>query len=322
MITIDFKRLNGLPDISKSFSVPIEYLESVISTPENYYKKLCIPKKGKSKEQYRIVYKADERLSHLQSEILIHIEHKIYHKENKFKANENYITKYAYGFIKNKGTLQNAKIHLNKKYLINLDIKNFFKSISINDVYHVFIKLGTPPEGAKILAKISTYHEKLEEGLHTSPIISNLHCYQLDIELAKLGKSNQCAYSRYADDITFSGNFRTPKQNLIEKILKKYNFSINEEKTRFSKKGTAQYVTGLSVSDDKCPRIPRPIKRQLRMELYYIKKYGFKSHCDQKGINDRNMEWNRINGWINYISGIETELGEKYSLSLGEIYEN
>jgi retron-type reverse transcriptase len=170
--------------------------------------------------------------------------------------------------MRKKGILQNAKIHLNKKFLLNVDIEDFFKSIKRNDVYHIFLKLGTPSEGAEILSRICTYADKLEEGLCTSPIISNLHCYALDWELAELGNDNKCLYSRYVDDITFSSNLRTPKLNSIKQILNKYHFRLHKDKTRFSKRGQAQYVTGLSVSNDKHPRIPRPIKRKLRMELH------------------------------------------------------
>lgn len=313
MRIIKFENLSSIDSISLSFGVPIDFIESVISNPDRYYHKLQIPKKGRNKKKYRTVYKASERLAHLQSEIKTHIEHNIYNKDK--TISEKYVTKYAYGFLRGKGIVQNARVHLDKKYLLNVDIKDFFKSITTNDVYHVLIKLGTPDSGAQIISEIITYNGKLEEGLHCSPLISNLHCYKLDEELSRIGRSHGCSYSRYADDISFSSNTRVPKSNIIEQIFRKHHFEMNKTKTRYSKKGQAQYVTGLSVSDNKYPRIPKPMKRKLRQELYYLNKYGYTSHFHKLGIDIEYVpaEIERIVGWIRYISAIEPVLGKEFA---------
>lgn len=312
MRIINFTTLSTINSISLSFGVPISFIESVISNPSDYYKELKIPKKGRNKHKFRTVYKASHRLALLQSEIKTHIECNIYSKDK--TINSKFITKYAYGFIKKRGIVQNARKQLAKKYLLNVDIHNFFKSITENDVYNVLIKLGTPHDGAEIISKIITYHGKLEEGLHCSPIISNLHCFNLDLELAKIGENHDCSYSRYADDISFSGNKRTPKLKYIEQVFKKHHFKLNSTKTRFSKKGKPQYVTGLSVSDNLYPRIPRPMKRMIRQELYYMSTFGYISHFKRIGIDYDYipLEMERILGWIRYISAIEPVLGKKY----------
>lgn len=322
MIVIDFKKLSSLDSISFSFGVPIRFIESVIDNPEEYYQELRIPKKGRNRSKYRIVFKAQEKLAHLQSEIKSHIEHNIYNKDKTIK--EEYVTKYANGFIRGKGIVQNARNHLDKKYLLNVDIRNFFKSITIKDVYHVLIKLGTPHDGAEIISELITYNGKLEEGLHCSPLISNLHCYNLDHELYRIASAHGCSYSRYADDISFSSNTRTPKLNLIEQVFKKHHFQMNQIKTRFSKRGQPQYVTGLSVTDSKYPRIPKPMKRQLRQELHYMKKYGYRSHFEKIGIDSGSIleEMLRITGRIRYISAIEPVLGKKFKELFRKISKN
>ncbi len=319
MIIIDFNKLSSLDSISLSFGVPVTFLESVIQSPDQYYQELRIPKKGRNKSKYRIVFKASERLAHLQSVIKTHIEQNIYNKDK--TISEKYVTKYANGFIRGKGIVQNARNHLDKKYLLNVDIRKFFKSIKIRDVYHVLIKLGTPNDGAEIISKLITYNGKLEEGLHCSPLISNLHCHSFDHELYKIAHSYGCSYSRYADDISFSSNTRTPKLNLIEKVFSKYHFEINQIKTRFTKKGQPQYVTGLSVTDSKYPRIPRPMKRKLRQELYYLNIYGCKSHFEKIGIDLSSIpeELSRITGWIRYISAIEPVLGKEFEATFRKI---
>ncbi len=312
MKIIEFKQLDSFYAISSNFGVKKSFIESVISTPDDFYEELRIPKKGRNKSDYRVVYKAESQLARLHSEIKSHLEYNIYDK-NKF-ANKQYISKYSYGFIRGKGTKHNALNHLNKKKLLNIDIKNFFKSIKIEDVYHVLINYGIPIKGAEILSKIITYNGVLEEGLHCSPMISNLYCYKLDLELYEVGRRYRCSYSRYADDISFSSNGFLPKLGLLTKILRKYNFVLNPKKTRFAKKGKAQYVTGLSVSDNKYPRIPRPVKAKLRQELYYIEKYGIESHFQKIGVDEEEIaeELSRIAGWIRYMISIEPDLGNKY----------
>lgn len=312
MKIIEFKQLDSIYSISKNFGISIRFIESVISTPNDFYEELRIPKKGRNKNEYRVVYKAEPQLARLHSEIKSHLEFNIYDRNR--CADEQYIAKYSYGFIRGKGTKHNALIHLNKKRLLNIDIKNFFKSIKTEDVYHVLVNYGIPIEGAEILSKIITYNGVLEEGLHCSPMLSNLYCYKLDLELYEVGRKCGCSYSRYADDISFSSNGSLPKLSMLMRILKKYNFLLNQKKTRFAKQGQAQYVTGLSVSDNKYPRIPRPVKAKLRQELYYIEKYGIKSHFQKIGVDEEEIgeQLSRIAGWIRYITSIEPKLGHKY----------
>jgi retron-type reverse transcriptase len=312
MNIIDFRQLSSLKAISINFGIALTYLESVIAQPDKFYTLLKIRKKGRSKYKYRKVYKADEQLALFHSEIRSQIEFNIYDRKSQLKS--EYVTPYAYGFIKKRGIRENAKVHLNKTHLLNLDITDFFKSIKSRDVYNVFVRLGTPDDGAKILATLCTLHNKLEEGLHTSPLISNIHCYDLDIQIAELAKKYKFLYSRYADDLTFSSNTRVPYPKQIEKILNSFGFDLNYDKTRYSKKGQAQYVTGLSISNEKYPRIPKIMKSQLRTELYFMEKYGVASHCHKRGIdqNDISQELNRIQGWIWYMYGIEPELAAQY----------
>jgi RNA-directed DNA polymerase len=317
MNIIDFSQLSSLKAISINFGVALPYLESVIANPDDHYTLLKIRKKGRSKHQHRKVYKAHEHLAHFHSELRSQIEFNIYDRKSQLKS--EYVTQYAYGFIKRKGIRENAKVHLNKTYLLNLDITNFFKTINSRDVYKVFVKLGTPEDGAKVLAKLCTLQNKLEEGLHTSPVISNIHCHELDTEIAKLGKKQRFSYTRYADDLTFSSDAHLPQPLQIERILNRLGFNLNCKKTRFSKKGQAQYVTGLSISNDKYPRIPKIMKRQLRTELYFMEKFGVASHCHRHGINQNEIsqELNRIQGWIRYMYGIEPDLAAQYN----EVFE-
>ncbi len=230
--------------------------------------------------------------------------------EQKLKQERKpFISDIAHGFIRNKGILTNAKQHLNKKYLFKIDIKNYFKSIQKEGIKSVFVKLGFSEIGAEIFSNLCTFDDILYEGFNTSPILANLYCFDLDLDINFLADKYQVVVSRYSDDITFSSdtdNF--PSIDEIKEIFVKYSFEINEEKTIHLKYGQPQYVTGLSISNDKYPRVPKIMKRKIRQELYYLNKYPQKYFNRENNIS----RLRAIYGKIVYILGIEKLLGQKY----------
>ncbi|MBE9488084.1 MAG: hypothetical protein IMY73_02770, partial [Bacteroidetes bacterium] len=126
-------------------------------------------------------------------------------------------------------------------------------------------------------------------------------------------------YTRYADDMSFSGDKVDVLDDILE-VLKKYYFEINESKTRFYYKGNGQYVTGLSVEDSVKPRIPKRVKKRLRAEIYCISKYGLKSNVarilkkEESEITDEMLKKRseKIIGWLSFINSIEYQFAEKY----------
>jgi RNA-directed DNA polymerase len=120
----------------------------------------------------------------------------------------------AHGFILNRSIKTNAKKHTNKEYVLNIDLANFFPSITYRRVYGLFCKYpySFPKGVASRLAALCCYKEKkidegfLPQGAPTSPVVSNMICWRMDNNLYKLGKKYNCRYTRYADDITFSTN--------------------------------------------------------------------------------------------------------------------
>lgn len=176
------------------------------------------------------------------------------------------------GYVKGKSILQNSNKHLGKKYVIKADIKDFFYSISIDKVKEMFMAYSNNEEISILLSKLVTYNGILYPGLITSPIISNIILKDLDDDFIKLASIKGCNYSRYADDLTFSSNDKYPSKIEIENILRKYDFCLNEKKYFIMKRGHTQVVTGLSVFDDKCPRIPRKIKNKIKTACFLASK--------------------------------------------------
>lgn len=299
--------------------------ESLVNLPNHTinsteFRKFYIPKKNK-KLGYRVVYKCYQQFT---KDIL---------KTLKFNLSSIYIpTNNVHGFVNGKSTKSNALVHLDKKYLLSLDIKNFFESINKKSVSDAFKSLGFRNDIASELATICTLEDRLVQGFPTSPTVANIVCVKMDDEIQKLCLKHGAYYTRYADDISISSNNDIPQVDDIVAILKSFQFELNTSKTKKFKKGQNQYVTGLSISDSSYPRIPKAVKKRIRQQLYYIKKYGYHSHiCKIMGFEpktDPSFTNNfvrgivkNLKGWISYIHSIEPLLAKKLYITFNEINE-
>lgn len=316
MDIIDFTKLTTLNAIAVNYGIKKELLQKVIDTKDYaaIYETLEIPKKNKFKD-FRIVYKAVWYLADFHKNILTSIDNFL--SQHKI---DDFIHTSAHGFIKGRTTLSNANVHLDKRELLQVDIKSFFKSIPMSGIVTVFEKLGFSQEVAKLMTKLCSINNLLEEGLNTSPMLANLYFYEIDKKLYSLATKYQCTYTRYADDMTFASSELVLKETDILKeiinILDTENLPLANEKTRYSKHGQSQYVTGLSISNNERPRIPRKVKKQLRQEFYFIKKHGFHAHFSFIGEGSE-KGFKRINGWIDYILSVEPEVGLKLQKEYG-----
>lgn len=163
----------------------------------------------------------------------------------------------SHAFEEGKSIITNAKIHRNKRIVINVDLSDFFDSIHIGRVCGFFEKnkhFNLPHEPAITIAQLACYQGKLPQGAPTSPIITNLVCQVLDMHLLSFAKRYRLDYTRYADDITFSTNDRAFLETWdsfyaeLEKKIRKAGFSLNEKKTRITYRDSKQVVTGLVVN--------------------------------------------------------------------------
>lgn len=179
---------------------------------------------------------------------------------------EKKITKpISHGFRRGASISTNASVHRGRRFVFNVDIKDFFDSINFGRVYGFFVKnkdFALTENVAKVLAAISCHEGTLPQGSPCSPVISNLIGQILDIRLAKLAHRYGCSYSRYADDLTFSTNERIFPSAIafsnidhswaagaaLSKIIEKSGFQLNPKKTRMQYRNSRQEVTGLIVN--------------------------------------------------------------------------
>lgn len=225
---------------------------------------------------------------------------------------------FAVGFVQNKSIVDNANQHLGASFVFNVDIENFFPSITISTVFRLFHYYGYTKEVSYALAKLCTCNGKLVQGSPASPAISNLVCLHLDKRLSELAKSQGINYSRYADDITFSSDVPLKYfSNLVNKIIQDEGFKVNVRKTRFSSRHQRQEITGLIINTG-IPRVPKSFKRKLQQEIYYCKKFGVKDHMQRAKLTKRFYR-DHLYGKAYYINMVEPDLGRSLLMELDEI---
>ena len=191
----------------------------------------------------------------------------------------------ATGFRKGLSIVNNVKLHLGKDDIIKTDLVNFFGTIQQEKVIKAFENMGYPSKYSVILADLCCLYGRLTQGAPTSPALSNIISYEMDRKLTFLSHKYRLAYTRYADDITFSGNDTNPDFILpeIKRIVNEEGFSLNQKKTRYINRNKRKLITGISISSGKKLTIPKAKKREIRKNVYFVLTKGLAEH--QKFIN-------------------------------------
>ena len=191
----------------------------------------------------------------------------------------------AHGFRPKKSILTNAKVHVNNRFLLKIDMKDFFPSIDINKVVNIFRSLGYSNHVSFYLASICCVNGHLPQGAPTSPALSNIIARHMDNRILGLCKKMNYRYSRYADDIAISGeNIESWFADYVKKIIVECGFEVNDAKVKLYNGNGAKILTGVSLANNRI-RLPRDYRRSLQMELYCIRHYGLYDHLRRKKIN-------------------------------------
>ncbi|MCU7708400.1 reverse transcriptase domain-containing protein [Priestia sp. JV24] len=252
--------------------IPVEFLWKILfrDMPTNYRTFKLRKKNGGE----RTIYSPTSNLAILQKKLA-------YILSLKYNVHQR-----AHGFAKRRSIVTNASEHLNKRYVLNFDLENFFESIEFPRVRNMFISyFGLNEKVATTFANICCHPKGfLPQGAATSPIVSNIITNGLDKDLMRIAKNaNWCKYTRYVDDITLSSNsMKFPKEIaqvldghvvLSETILntvEKHGFKINDAKTRLQSNKENQTVTGITVNQ--ILNVNRKYIRRIRSILDCIEK--------------------------------------------------
>ncbi len=216
---------------------------------------------------------------------------------------------HVHGFVRGRSTVSNASAHLDKACVLRIDLDSFFPSIKADRVESALSDQGLTDDAAKLCRRLLTIKERLPIGLSTSPLLSNLVFLETDIKLASYATENQLSFTRYVDDLAFSGEVYDRHLHEIQSILTNDAWMLNERKTAFMRRGGPQYVTGLYVGCADQPRIPRNLKRQLRWISHIIETVGYDTYLEDFGGRESNMYPKRLIGWARYVASVEPDIG-------------
>jgi retron-type reverse transcriptase len=229
------------------------------------------------------------------------------------------VSTHAHGFRPGRSIRSNAEPHVGKRILLRLDLRNFFPSVTFARVRGLLIALGYGCTLATVLAVLMTeaerqpvevdgtvYHVPIGprycvQGAPTSPGLCNCITRRLDHRLAGLARRLGFAYTRYADDLTFSGDNPEAVQALKAqaiRIVKQEGFAINPQKTRIARRGSRQQVTGVTVNDK--AGLSRKERRRLRAALHRLEQE--KAHGEADPVQLR-----QVQGRLAYVAMLNPE---------------
>jgi len=276
-----------LSSLEQDLGVSAKTLYAVSNNISKHYRKAKLPKENGG---YRNLSVPDEVLKAIQRRIadvlLIHMP----------------VSRYAKAYRFGSSTLRNAKHHVGKPMVLKLDILHFFDSIRYSTVKDKVFPEEIYAEPLRILLTMLCYHkDALPQGAPSSPAITNILLYEFDELIGQWCRERDITYTRYCDDMTFSGDFDPAEVIRFVKLeLKKMGFLLNEQKTKIQHPGQQQTVTGIVVNEKLS--IPSDYRRKLRQELYYCRKFGVQEHLQKIGLEIPEDTYRmQLLGKVNYV---------------------
>lgn len=311
-------------ELTRFFKTSFFQLEETLNNPP--YNNYTIKKKRGGTRQ---IFAPDKHLKGIQKQLNYFLQaYYLWIKPcevNGFVVNPHYLGTHC-------NIVENAKVHVKKKYVLNIDLKDFFPSISAGKVKEIFSStyFNFNEQISTALTLLCTYEGKLPIGAPTSPVISNFICIQLDADLITFCKQNNLSFTRYADDLTFSSNDAISDDNTLDiiNLIKKNQFEINEKKLRLKTSNRKQTVTGLTVNEK--VNVDRKLLKKIRAMLHDLTANGMTASV-QKHFKLANIEQrhkvtfiNRLEGYINFVGqvrGKSDSLYIKHKTAFDDVFE-
>lgn len=280
--------MKDLQDIVVEIGINKGYLSILSKNHDRCYQSFYL---GKKSGVRRIIDAPNSELKAIQRWILRNI---LEHQS---------VNRCVHGFRVKHGIKTNARRHLGKRFIMCLDIKDFFPSIKRVHVFSIFHDIFNDENTADVLSNLCTYKERLPQGGVTSPALSNIVLNKADDKILEICSKRRVNYTRYADDLAFSANDFNLLRKLkpeIEKVLSNDGFELNEKKTRFLTGKSRMLVTGLVLNSGKLT-VGRSRKREIRAALF--------NHIVKR---DEKINVNKLVGTLAFIRDIEPDFYKKF----------
>ena len=310
----EFKDLSSIADLARFWKIPVSQISyhAFHSEKAHAYTTFSIPRRNGRR---RRIEQPSPTLKYIQR--IVH---------------ESLTREYGphdavHGFVAGRSIVTNARNHVGRRYVLNIDLAGFFPSITRKRIYG---RLRAEPYSlhtivANVIASLSTnIYGQLPQGSPSSPVIANIITAEMDTDLAALCGPLYCRYTRYADDITISTSRRKMSPNIarypnargtgqviigdeLATIIEKHGFKLNDRKSRLQSYWTRQMCTGLVVNGDQ-PSVPRLFIHHFRSLIHHWKMNGWedavkvlqaKEH--RSNIDTRRKLEGHVMGKINYM---------------------
>lgn len=251
----------------------------------------------------------------------------------------------SFAFAPNRDLVGAAKRHSGAKWLLKMDVRNFFESISERDVYHVFRSLGYVALLSFQMARLCTrlpsdlvprgkgnhafrdqaslpYRPRIQghlpQGAPSSPMLANLAMISLDKRLSKMAKKEGFIYTRYADDLAFSRRARTTRSEVfklskrVEAELEYAGLKHHQQKTKISPPGARKVLLGLLV-DDSRPRLTKSFRNNVETHIYALlnNKIGASAHQKKRGFASVIGMRRHLGGLISFVHQVDPVYASK-----------
>lgn len=195
----------------------------------------------------------------------------------------------ATGFVAGRSIVDNAGPHARQPLVVNMDVRDFFPTTRFPLIRRACLRLrerGLSARACTFIAELASHEGSLPIGAPTSPAIANLVLRSLDASLASAAARRGVAYTRYADDITFSGEQAARLLPFARRLLAQLGYAVDEKKTNLFRKGRRQIVTGLVVNER--PSMARPLRRRLRAAVHHRLR-GNAARWEDREISDSQL---------------------------------
>ncbi len=207
----------SLSDLAKLLNYTPRGLAYVLykTSEESRYRKFDIPKASGG---FRTIHAPKRELKLLQSRLADLLSNCL----DNIEAEKPNRRRVSHGFHRGRSIITNAKAHRKRRFVLNMDLKDFFGTINFGRVRGFFIadrNFKLDPKVSTIVAQIARYNNALPQGAPSSPVISNLIGHILDTRLIRVAREHGCTYTRYADDLTFSTNRRHIRRRFVRQSI-------------------------------------------------------------------------------------------------------
>jgi RNA-directed DNA polymerase len=227
---------------------------------------------------------------------------------------------HVHGCVKGRSQITNARLHVDQDVLINIDLSDFFGSVSFDTVNQILVdKFRFDDEAAEVFSRLCISGGTLPQGAPTSPILANIAALPLDDSLIDICKRTvpNFQYSRYVDDITISGGIQLSELiPTFYKAIEENGFRPNVQKTRILRRSIRQSVTGVVVN--KKVTVPKTVLRDIRQQFYYCDRFGIREHCETHGLTPEQF-LKGMRAKISYIRPALPDLATEFAVKLSGV---